>query len=99
LKTKTDTIIIDDIHEIINFINKTSIHSKKVVLIRDIERMNINSSNAFLKTLEEPPKNTIFVCTTSNPFKLIPTIASRFQTLSFNLLSKNEINTFIKDNF
>jgi DNA polymerase III subunit gamma/tau len=77
----------------------------KVVLIEDAEQMNISSSNALLKTLEEPPSNTIFILTASKISKLPDTILSRCQKILFSPLSKDVIYarlkleyTSIKDN-
>jgi DNA polymerase III delta prime subunit len=58
---------------------------KRGVLIRHIERMLPYSSNALLKTLEEPPLHTIIIGTTERPFKLLPTIRSRAQEVGLSL--------------
>ena len=47
--------------------------------------------NAFLKTLEEPPKHAIFILATTEKHKIIPTILSRCQIYDFNRISVNEI--------
>jgi len=57
--------------------------------------MNISAFNALLKTLEDTPSSTIFLCTSSNPSILSPTLISRFQELKFNFMSNNEINDFL----
>jgi DNA polymerase-3 subunit delta' len=49
----------------------------KIVVIVDCDRMNAQSQNAFLKTLEEPPNNTLLMLLTSQPQALLPTILSR----------------------
>ena len=49
----------------------------KVGVIVEADRMNDQAANAFLKTLEEPPKNTLLLLLTSNPQRLLPTILSR----------------------
>ncbi len=51
--------------------------SCKVGVITEADRMNDNASNAFLKTLEEPPQNTLLLLLTVNPQRLLPTILSR----------------------
>lgn len=96
---KTNTILIDDIHEIIELVNKSSIWKRKIIIIRDIERMNKASVNAFLKTLEEPPLSTFFICTTSNKQNLFPTMLSRLQEIKFNLFSDNEIKKYVHNNY
>ncbi len=49
----------------------------KVGVIVEADRMNDQAANAFLKTLEEPPRNTILLLLTANPQRLLPTILSR----------------------
>lgn len=56
-------------------------NGKKVGIIFDAERMTEDAQNAFLKTLEEPPGNSIFILCSSNPRMLLPTIISRCQRL------------------
>ena len=97
IEINQEKILIEDIREIIKEDAKTSIWSKKIFLIKNIENMNINSSNAFLKTLEES-KNSIFICTTENKNLLLPTIISRFQEIEFFKLSDSEIKEFLEEN-
>jgi DNA polymerase III subunit delta' len=49
----------------------------KVAVITEADRMNEQAANAFLKTLEEPPQNTLLMLLTANPQRLLPTILSR----------------------
>ena len=49
----------------------------KVGVITEVDRMNDQAANAFLKTLEEPPQNTLLLLLTANPQRLLPTILSR----------------------
>ncbi|HFL8824265.1 MAG TPA: hypothetical protein V7791_01075 [Candidatus Azoamicus sp. OHIO1] len=80
--TKTQEITIEKIRIIINKINKSSFLSNKVVLIYPADQMNVNVSNCLLKTLEEPPKNTMFLLvTTCN--NLLKTLIDRCQILNF----------------
>lgn len=54
-----------------------SVATQKVAIIYEADRMNIESSNAFLKTLEEPPARTTLMLLTTRPYALLPTIRSR----------------------
>ncbi|MFA6715549.1 MAG: hypothetical protein WC082_03135 [Victivallales bacterium] len=54
---------------------------KKIGVIYDCDRMNSQAQNAFLKTLEEPPRESLFILATGNPSALLPTTRSRCQTL------------------
>ncbi|WP_395751902.1 hypothetical protein [Prosthecobacter sp.] len=49
----------------------------KLAIIVDAERMNVQAQNAFLKTLEEPPPNTLLLLLSTQPQQLLPTIQSR----------------------
>jgi DNA polymerase-3 subunit delta' len=54
-----------------------SLAPRKVAILYEADRMNTESSNAFLKTLEEPPANTTLLLLTTRPYSLLPTILSR----------------------
>jgi DNA polymerase III subunit delta' len=56
---------------------------QKVAIIYEADRMNTESSNAFLKTLEEPPRNTTLLLLTTRPYALLPTIRSRVLNFRF----------------
>ncbi len=87
---KGKEIKIDQIREAINFLKLKS-EKGKVIIIENAENMNLEASNALLKTLEEPPANTLIILTTSNQNKLLPTIVSRTKKIRFRPLSKKEI--------
>jgi DNA polymerase-3 subunit delta' len=63
----------------------------RVFIVEDAERLNENSSNALLKTLEEPPRTSHLVLTTSRPAALLATIRSRCQMIRFSPLTPDEI--------
>ena len=63
----------------------------RVFIIDDAHRMNAASSNALLKTLEEPPTTSHLFLVTSKPNALLPTIRSRVQTLRFGPVAASEI--------
>tara|TARA_B100001175_G_C19488338_1_gene631161 strand:+ start:390 stop:1310 length:921 start_codon:yes stop_codon:yes gene_type:complete len=70
-------IDINQIRELINFTNKSSLNNKpRFVLFDNIEFLNINSINALLKTLEEPNENIFFILI-SNQKKVLSTLKSR----------------------
>ena len=62
---------------------------RRAVLIRHMERMLPSSSNALLKTLEEPPVGTLLVGTTERVYKLLPTIRSRAYEVALSLSSQD----------
>lgn len=63
----------------------------RVFIINESHKMNAASSNALLKTLEEPPATSHIFLITSKPNALLPTIRSRVQTLRFGPVAANEI--------
>lgn len=65
----------------------------KVFLVTDAELMNEKAANTFLKVLEEPPPQTVFLLTTSRPEQLLPTIVSRCQRLRFDPLLPETIES------
>ena len=67
---------------------------RRIILIMDADRMNPSTANALLKTLEEPPSDTVFLLTSNAPSSLLPTVVSRCQSLRFSPLS-NEVLTKI----
>ncbi len=69
----------------------------KVAIVTDADAMNASAANAFLKLLEEPPAQTVFILTTSQPESLLPTIVSRCQRLRFDLLSASTIEKALID--
>ena len=63
----------------------------KVALLTDAEYMNTSAANAFLKVLEEPPAQTVFILTTSRVDQMLPTIVSRCQKVRFDPLDPAHI--------
>lgn len=68
---------------------------KKVYLIDEADRMNQEAANCFLKTLEEPPADSILILITSRPFALLPTIVSRCQRLRFQPLTSMQVEQYL----
>ena len=60
---------------------------KKIVVVDDADTMNISAANAFLKTLEEPPEDSIIILISSKPDRLPDTIRSRCSRINFGPLS------------
>ncbi len=70
--------------------SKTSIEpGKKVYIIRNIDQINTSAANSLLKFLEEPFPNIHAILTTANLNRILPTIISRSQVVSFNSISKD----------
>ena len=77
-------IEISQIRDMINYANKSAFNNKeRIVLIDNAENLNLSSSNALLKIIEEPNENVFFILIFDNNRKIIETIKSR--CLKFNL--------------
>ena len=77
------------------FLNTTTLSSElKIVLIDNIEDLNINSLNAFLKSLEEVKENTFFFVIANNLLSLPSTIVSRCIEFKIFLSQKEKVNIF-----
>ena len=83
---------VDDIR---NLIEQTRIPPQKgdfkVYIIDEVHMLSAGAFNAFLKTLEEPPKHCIFILATTEKHKIIPTIISRCQIYNFKRISNADI--------
>jgi len=69
---------------------------RRVVIIPESQRLcrgQAEPANAFLKTLEEPPKSSLIILTSSQPEGLLETIISRVQGVQFRRLSSNDVRT------
>ncbi|AZD72191.1 DNA polymerase III subunit delta' [Pseudomonas chlororaphis] len=71
-------IKVDQVRDLVSFVVQTAqLGGRKVVLIEPVESMNINASNALLKSLEEPSGDTVLLLVSHQPSRLLPTIKSR----------------------
>ncbi len=68
----------------------------KVYILDEVHMLTTAASNALLKTLEEPPSHVIFVLATTDPQKVLPTIASRAQSFEFRLLDTDTLEELVK---
>lgn len=68
----------------------------KVYIIDEVHMLSQSAFNAFLKTLEEPPKHCIFILATTEKQKIIPTILSRCQIFDFKRISVKDAKEYLK---
>lgn len=82
LEPKGKNILIEQVRSILDFVNQSGARtSRKVIIVKKSEALNINSANAMLKILEEPPQGTTFLFLAEKPKLLPATIVSRLQIL------------------
>jgi DNA polymerase-3 subunit gamma/tau len=67
----------------------------KVYIIDEVHMLSSSAFNAFLKTLEEPPKHAIFILATTEKHKIIPTILSRCQIFDFKRITVTDIKNHL----
>lgn len=83
---------VDDIRNITDQVNIPAPDGRyRVFIIDEVHMLSPNAFNAFLKTLEEPPKNVVFILATTERHKVIPTILSRCQIYDFRRITVNDI--------
>lgn len=70
---------------------------RKINILTNVHQMNPNSANAFLKVLEEPAPENVFILLTDNLSALLPTIKSRCQIMKFSPLSRAEIKSYLME--
>lgn len=79
---------VDDIRQLVEQVRiPPQIGKYKVYIIDEVHMLSASAFNAFLKTLEEPPRHAIFILATTEKHKILPTILSRCQIYDFNHIS------------
>ena len=79
---------VDDIRSITEQVNVPPQEGRyRVFIIDEVHMLSNSAFNAFLKTLEEPPKNVVFILATTEKHKVIPTILSRCQIYDFKRIT------------
>ncbi|MBO4269044.1 MAG: DNA polymerase III subunit gamma/tau [Bacteroidaceae bacterium] len=88
---------VDDIRTLTEQVRIPPMNGKyKVYIIDEVHMLSTSAFNAFLKTLEEPPKYAIFILATTEKHKIIPTILSRCQIYDFGRISNADITAHLK---
>ena len=88
---------IDKIRDIIDDTKYPPQEAKyKVYIMDEVHMLSVGAVNAFLKTLEEPPKNVIFILATTDPQKLPITILSRCQRFDFKRINHKEVSARLR---
>lgn len=83
---------VDDIRGLIDQVRiAPQLGNYKIYIIDEVHMLSASAFNAFLKTLEEPPKHAIFILATTEKHKIIPTILSRCQIFDFNRIKVKDI--------
>ena len=86
---------IREMNESVNFI-ASSPGKKRVFILDEVHMLSNAASNAFLKTLEEPPEHIIFILATTEPETVLETIKSRTTQIGFKKITEDEIIKTLK---
>ncbi|MEN8790176.1 MAG: DNA polymerase III subunit gamma/tau [Flavobacteriaceae bacterium] len=88
---------VDDIRSLIDQVRiPPQVGMYKVYIIDEVHMLSQSAFNAFLKTLEEPPKHAIFILATTEKHKIIPTILSRCQIFDFKRITVNDTARYLQ---
>jgi len=88
---------VDDIRSLIDQVRiPPQVGKYKVYIIDEVHMLSQSAFNAFLKTLEEPPKHAIFILATTEKHKIIPTILSRCQIFDFKRITVKDAAKYLK---
>ena len=88
---------VDKIRDIIDYVKYPPQEARyKVYIMDEVHMLSAGAVNAFLKTLEEPPNNVIFILATTDPQKLPITILSRCQRFDFKRINNSEITARLR---
>lgn len=88
---------VDDIRSLIDQVRiPPQVGKYKVYIIDEVHMLSSSAFNAFLKTLEEPPKHAIFILATTEKHKIIPTILSRCQIFDFKRITVGDAKEYLK---
>jgi DNA polymerase-3 subunit delta' len=90
-----ESIKIEEIRNALASLHVSRNSPYKILLMQNIERMSLESANAMLKTLEDPPGKVVFILTTSRLKEIIPTIISRVRICNFQRLADGSVREYI----
>lgn len=94
---KPGSISIEEIRNAQKSLLYTPVEGKfKVLIVQEPEKMSREAENCFLKTLEEPPRNSLIIFLSSEPERLLPTIISRCQRIRFKRIKEELITERLK---
>ena len=88
---------VDDIRTLIEQVRiLPQVGKYSLFIIDEVHMLSSQAFNAFLKTLEEPPKHAVFILATTEKHKIIPTILSRCQVYDFNRIKVEDAVDYLK---
>ena len=98
IEPESGSIRVDAVRRAIEFLVQTpQVAGRKIAVIQDAERCNLNAANALLKTLEEPPPESFIVLASGAVDRLLPTVRSRCQRLAIPTLDDAALLAWLID--
>lgn len=98
-KMRTE-IVVEDVRKVEPFLRmKSATNGWRAVIIEHADEMNIESQNALLKILEEPPAKAVLMLVTARPGAFLPTIRSRCRVVQFDALSSADVDSALQSAF
>lgn len=97
-KEPARNITIDQVRGVIRRLHLSlSLGDWRVIIIDAVDDLETDGANALLKTLEEPPAQTLFLLVSHSPGRLLPTIRSRCRTLRFQPVERDVMAAWLHD--
>ena len=88
---------VDDVRDIIHEIEQQPYEAdKKVIIVHDAHKMTVQGQNAFLKSIEEPPKGVYIIILTESLEFILDTIKSRAQIYKLTALSEDDMQRYLR---
>jgi len=95
-KKEDEQVKIDEIRKIKEFLITKPLTDRKIIVIDQFNKATLDAQNSFLKTLEEPISNTVFILITQNLFSILKTIQSRVRIFKFSYIPTEECKLWLK---
>ncbi len=90
-------ILIEQVRELQSDAARKTLEGRRnIFIVQDMQEMNVQAANCFLKTLEEPEPDVVLLLTTPDPGLLLPTILSRVQQVPMQLLTTMQVKTALE---
>lgn len=94
-----ESIKINQIKSLLMNLQMTGDSRRRILIIKDIDRMTPEAANAMLKMLEEPPSKVLYIFTSSDPKAILETILSRVRRVDFQLMTSQELFQALKNRY
>src|SRR5438876_2866601 len=91
-------ILIEQVRELQSDAARKTLEGRRnIFIVQDMQEMNVQAANCFLKTLEEPEPDVVLLLTAPDPGLLLPTILSRVQQVPMQLLTTKQIMSALEE--